>query len=159
MDVLATDTFGRPVKLIHKKIYKILTSPCEGMAHVYAHDPKMVVIHRIKDNGLWSVSVDELYDTEVEGSKLESVYFVRFKDDEIDTAIELFLALIKFQRKDFLQSMRKKFGKSIILAALPRTIPTDCHDVQKYLYEEFRASVKRSLRRRRSGRTARRRSA
>ena len=108
MDVLATDTYGRPVKLVRQKIHQALINPCEGMAHVFAHAPKLVVIHRIKDDNVWSVSVEELYDNKVEGSKLESIYFVKFRDEELNAAIELFLALIKSQRKDFLRAIYRK---------------------------------------------------
>jgi glutathione peroxidase-family protein len=121
------------------------------MAHVFVHDPLMVIINRSKNNGIWSVSVEELYDDDVEGSKIIPVYRVVFKDEEINTAIELFLSLIKSQRKDFEKYMYKKLGKIIILRR-PK-VPEDC-DTQNYLYETLRNDIRhRSSRRRRGSAT------
>ena len=148
MDPLATDTCGRQVKLTREKIRRVLNHPCEGSAHVYAHEA-LVVIHRIKDDkNAWSVTVEELYDNETEGVPLVSIYNVLYKDTEIDAAIELFLSLIKTPRKDFLQQIHKKLGKWVILSTLPRIIPPGS-DAQKYIYDIFRESIRRSLSKRR----------
>jgi hypothetical protein len=152
MKFLVSDTFGSSVELNRNKIHKVLANPYEGFAHVYAHDPKMVIINRIKWKGIWSLTVEELYDDGVENTPLISVYCVTFKDEDIDAAIELFLALIKTQRKDFERYMRKRLGKNIILADISRKIHSDCHDFQKYVHEALRDNVKRSLGRRRSAR-------
>jgi hypothetical protein len=145
MDLTASDIFGQQVKLTYKNILEALNQPHEGMAHVFVHSPKLVVIHRIKDDNAWSIVVEELYDRD-EDTPLTSVYFVTFKDKEIDTAIKLFLKIIKSQRKDFVQYMYKKLGKSIILSD-PRSIPDS--DAQKYLYEQLLSKIKRSTSRRR----------
>ena len=113
MDIVASDTFGRPVKLTYQKIHQILFNTSEGSAHVFAHYPKMVVIHRMKDKE-WSILVEELYNAD-EYSPLITVYSVSFEDERIEAAINLFLALIKSQRKDFEHNIYKKLGKFVLL--------------------------------------------
>lgn len=146
MDIITSDTFGNPVKLIPQKINNVLHQPCEGHAHVYAHHPKMVVISRLKENNTWSIIVEELWDDNPDKMKLKSVYCVYFKDEEIDAAIELFLSLIKSPRKDFIQYAHKKLGRWIII---PRLEITNIPDVQNYLYEKLREDIRNNSSRRR----------
>lgn len=114
MDIIATDTFGRSVKLTRQKISQVLLRCVSELksAHVYIHEPKMVIIYRIKDKQLWLIVVEELNDTE--NSPLKPIYRVTFRDEEIEAAIDLFFALIKSQRKDYEHSMYKKLGKFVI---------------------------------------------
>jgi hypothetical protein len=152
MDIITSDTFGNPVKLIPQKIHSVLHQPCEGSAHVYAHYPKMVVISRLKEKNIWSIIVEELWDDNPDKMKLTSVYCVHFKDEEIDAAIELFLSLIKSPRKDFVQYMHKKLGRWIII---PRLEITNISDVQSYLYEKLREDIRNNSGRRRLRSTTR----
>ena len=115
------------------------------MAHVFAHDPKMVIISRWKDAGAWSIHVEELDDNKNEDKPLIAIYHVDYKDEEIDTAVDLFFSLIRSQRKDFEHYAYKELGKWIILS----DIQVVQRENQNYLYETFRDSVKRSLKRRR----------
>jgi hypothetical protein len=114
----------------------------------------MVCIGRVKENGKWTISIEELSDDDIEGNPLVPIYYVEFEDEDIEEAITLFLELVKSRRKDFEKYMYKKLGKSIILSPLPRIIPPDV-DAQTYLYETFRDSVKRSLSRKRRVRRTR----
>lgn len=147
MNVILSDIYGQSVKLNYQNIYDTLNQPYEGVAYVFAHDPKMVVIGRIKENGIWSITVEELYDNDIEDTPLQSIYAITFKDDETDAAIKLFISLIKSQRKDFVRHMRKKLGKYVILTT--PIMPPKGVNVQKYLYEILHNNVKRSINRRR----------
>jgi hypothetical protein len=155
MNITTSDFFGQPVILTHQKIYQSLTHPQDGFAHVFAHDPKMVIINRIKHRGVWAITIDELYDDEIDDTPLKSIYHLTYADSEIDVAIEMFLSLIKSQRKDFESNIYKKLGKFVILSNIPRKLPAKKSDIQKYLYEAFRENVKRSIDRRRSRSSAR----
>ena len=94
MEIITSDIFGRSVKLTHQGILQALTHPCDDMAHVFAHDPKMVIISRSKTKGAWSVLVEELYDDCEDDSKLKSIYSVTFKDEEIDKRLERVMSTI-----------------------------------------------------------------
>ena len=142
MDIIASDTFGRHVKLNHQSVKRVLSQPCNGMAHVFAHDPVLVIIHRTKDNGSWSISVEELYDDVTKTDKIIPIYHVEFEDAAIDAAIKLFMSLIKSQRKSFEKYMYSKLGKSVILGKLPRD------SSQNYLYEILQQDVRRRAKRR-----------
>jgi hypothetical protein len=145
MDITTSDIFGHSVKLTKEHVLKTLNQPHEGIAHVFVHSPKLVVIYRIKNNGSWSITVEELYERD-EDTPLSSVYFVEFKDEEIDIAIRLFFNIIKSQRKDFIKYMYKKLGKSVILSN-PKAIPHS--NAQIYLYEKLLNDIRRNTKRRR----------
>jgi hypothetical protein len=150
MDIITSDTFGRQIKkLTHQEVVKILSHPHENMSHLFVHDPKMVIISRTKNNGVWTILVEELFDDDIDNSPLLPIYSVRFKDEEIDAAINLFFSLIKSQRKDFEQYIYKKLGKYIFLS------PNKISNNQTYLYETFRKSIKCCLDRKRRQSVAR----
>jgi hypothetical protein len=139
METIASDTFGKPVKLTHQKVFDTLTNPYEGMAHVFVHDPKLISISRIKNGKEWEIAVEESWDDDPESDRmpLTAVYYVTFKDENLDAAIKLFFDLIKSPRKDYEESMRRKIGKYIIF-------PNPKSSIQICLYEILRSGSKRS---------------
>jgi hypothetical protein len=150
MEIIASDTFGRPVKLTYQKIYQVLINPCEGVAHVFAHDPKLICISRMKEGKEWEIAVEESWDSDPESEdkmlRLPTIYYVTFKDEDIDAAIKLFLNLIKFPRKEYEAAMRRKIGKYIIFPS--------SSDTQIYMDETLRRNTKRGSGRRRQGSVA-----
>ncbi|MFA5767615.1 MAG: hypothetical protein WC919_06860 [Candidatus Paceibacterota bacterium] len=139
MEIIASDTFGRSVNLTYQKIHQVLTNPCEGVAHVFAHDPKLICISRVKWHKEWEIAVEESWDNDPESSKMPipTIYYVTFKDEDIDAAIKLFLNLVKSPRKEYEESMRQKIGKYIIFSNPGND------DIQIYTDETLRRSTKR----------------
>ena len=141
MDILASNTFGQTTKLTREHVRATLSNTYEGMAHVYAHYPAMVVITRNKEAKDWVITVEELSDAGEENTPLPSVYKAQFTDEALDAAITLFLALTKSRRKDFEQELYKKLGRWIF--PIPRA-PEHAR-AQTYLYEAFHKGIERSL--------------
>jgi len=150
MEIIASDTFGRSVKLAYQKIHQVLTNPCEGVAHVFAHDPKLICISRVKWHKEWEIAVEESWDSNPDSDKmpLQTIYYVTFKDEDIDAAIKLFLNLLKSPRKEYEAEMRQKIGKYIIFPNPNSSNP------QIYTDETLRHDTKRGSRRRRQESTA-----
>lgn len=111
---IASGTYGQSVKLDYNSIYTVLSQPHNGFAHVYARDPGMAIISRYKDGSAYTVMVEELFD-DVDSSILKSIYNVKFADDDISSAIKLFLKLIKSPRKEYIRLIYKNIGQFMIL--------------------------------------------
>jgi len=143
MEIIASDSFGHPVKLTYQKVHQVLSNPYEGVAHIFVHDPKLICISRIKMKKEWEIAVEESWDDpRSDKVGLTTVYYVEFNDDDIDAAIKLFFALLKNPRKDYEESMRRKIGKYIIFHN-PRSSST-----QIYTDETLRRNTKRGSSRR-----------
>jgi hypothetical protein len=88
----------------------------------------------------WEIAVEESWDDDPESGKmpLPTIYYVTFKDEDVDAAIKLFLDLLKSPRKEYEESMRQKIGKYIIFSN------PGSGDIQIYTDETLRRSAKRN---------------
>lgn len=115
-----TNVFGKTVKFTKEKIESALIGRNAGVpehwgeAHVWAEDPLMVCISKLRDTkrGPFHYELTEV--DENCWDELIEIVHIEFTEEELDDAIKIFMNLCEKPKKTFQRRLLKKLGGHVI---------------------------------------------
>ena len=111
-----TNTFGKTVKFTKEKIESALVGRNAGVpehwgeAHIWAEDPLMVCISKLRDTKRGPFRYEITESDENSWGDLVEIVHIEFTKEELDGAIKIFMDLCEKPKKTFQNQLIKKMG-------------------------------------------------